>query len=166
MAIQAARAPADSKNWLLGHTKPATPISAGAPLFKSQKLLGDRAIISDSFSNGLASKISDGGTSLDVANWTQFPGMAAYAHRDGYNVLYGDWSAKWLGDPDQKIMWFNPKDSFYVYGFGYRQWWLHLGFNNVYDRTLPDGTGGTNFPCGPTVWHQFDVEHGIDVDAL
>ncbi len=30
-------------------------------------------------------------------------GNGINAHREGYNVLYGDWSAKWWGDPQQKI---------------------------------------------------------------
>jgi hypothetical protein len=33
--------------------------------------------------------------------------MALYAHRDGYNVLHGDGSAKWHGDPQQSIVWYD-----------------------------------------------------------
>ena len=37
------------------------------------------------------------------------PGMGHYAHRDGYNVLYGDWSAKWYGDPQQGIVYWTGR---------------------------------------------------------
>ncbi len=64
--------------------------------FKTSKQLGSRAIVSDSFHKG--------------ANPTR-PGNGFYGHKDGYNVLYGDSSAKWQGDPQQRIIWWNGKAS-------------------------------------------------------
>lgn len=32
-------------------------------------------------------------------------GEGYYAHREGYNVLYGDWHVKWYGDPPQRYIW-------------------------------------------------------------
>ncbi len=77
--------------------KPNVTVTAGCPPFQTQKLLGGRAVLSDSFSKN---------TKWGPANaCTPFAGMGQYAHRDGYNVLYGDWSARWYGDPQQRIMW-------------------------------------------------------------
>jgi len=98
-------------------------------------------------------------------------GYGAYAHRDGYNVLYGDWSAKWYGDPQQRIMWWTP-----VWG-NEEQWhWdmysptVELSFNGItryeyidavapqWGRHINSDDGG-----GQDIWHIFDVANGVDV---
>jgi prepilin-type N-terminal cleavage/methylation domain-containing protein len=124
------------------YTSPRIKSQAGCPAFKTSKLLGGRAIVSDvmsrSYQDYLANK----------------PGMGILAHRDGYNVLYGDSHAAWYGDPQQKIMWM---------------------------PSLPDGATYKADDCGsdkvswksPASWipfggwwqvfHEFDVAAGIDV---
>jgi len=79
--------------------RPAPLVTPGVPVFKTPKALGGRAIVSDSFSR--PDYFANGSTPD-----TSRPGMAAYAHREGYSVLYGDGSARWYGDPQQRIMWF------------------------------------------------------------
>jgi prepilin-type N-terminal cleavage/methylation domain-containing protein len=72
-----------------------TPADQMGPLFKTQKILGGRALAADAF----------GKNAWEVAAWA---GPGYYGHRDGYNVLYGDWSAHWWGDPLQKFIWWAP----------------------------------------------------------
>jgi len=68
-----------------------------APIRKTQKLLGGRAVVMDRFGQGPWNR------ELEVGGVR--PGDGMYAHRDGYNILYGDWSARWFGDPQQGWIW-------------------------------------------------------------
>ena len=76
------------------NVKPKLTAYVGCPQFKTQKLLSGRAIAADTFS-----KCDD----ADVADEEKI-GCGKYAHKDGYNVLYGDWHAKWVGDPQKSYM--------------------------------------------------------------
>lgn len=168
-----------SSVWLKG-TNPRITVEPASPSFKTQKLLAGRAIIADSF-----------GRSFDEYNGrpsyvgTRPVGDGWYAHREGYNVLYGDWHAKWYGDPKQRFAW----------------WPENIYWNSLYSRYWPEsasGAGGgssmvlwyyqmdnTEFypyyevplaspqysywtssnhkTCGPYGWHVFDSGAGIDV---
>ena len=73
-------------------TRPVVRSSIGCPSFKTTKLLGGRAVGADNIRRAY-----QGATN---------PGCGSLAHRDGYNVLYGDGSAAWYGDPEQQIMWY------------------------------------------------------------
>jgi len=163
-------------------TKPMTVATPGGPLFKTQKILGRRAIVSDSFSRAAftaAEYISISTTKV---------GMAHYAHREGYNVLYGDWSAKWYGDPQKRIMWWNGAP---VYAPWYtstetREAYRALGSNVVWewmgmiDDPLPPGHspgpagrtdgswgvyGTSPYNYSASIWHLMDVAAGVDVDT-
>ena len=131
------------------YTSPARVVKVGEPVFKTQKQLGGRAVVCDTFSQ---SKYGEFGA-----------GFAQFHHRDGYNVLYGDWSAKWYGDPQERIMWWANPDS-----------WGRRGFavNCLSDYYLPYFPGGYRTPAAGTdgvgtvaVWHQFDLAGKIDVDV-
>ena len=89
----------DSNSVYLAYTKPKVKVEVGCPTFKTQKLLGNRAIVADTFSWY--------NYAINDTQYAEKPGHGFYGHRDGYNVLYGDWSAKWYGDPQQVIMWPN-----------------------------------------------------------
>jgi len=146
------------------YTKPHKYVRNGEPAFKTTKELGSRAMVSDGFAR----------TQRDVAGGRPAaltPGAAGYAHMDGYNVLYGDGSARWYGDPQQTIMW----------------WPLHgttdqsdsgkycLGASMMSDSVLvagvswettisPSGNGRLNAKKGGiAIWNQFDVAGGMDV---
>ena len=83
----------------------------GGPAFKTQKLLGGRALVSDAFGRGHSQSFSSLYTTAQ-AEW----GDGWYSHREGYNVLYGDWHAKWYGDPKQRYIWWpeiTPTDAAY-----------------------------------------------------
>ncbi len=143
----------------LGYSKPKMKISPGGPIFKTQKMLGGRALVSDSFSRAT----SDAGSHM-------IPGNAAYAHRDGYNVLYGDWSARWYGDPQTKFMWWH----YYPYNVTiyYQAGETHQLENNFihmyqYCNAANDGQwgcSGDDQKQSDEIWHQLDVSQGIDAN--
>jgi len=137
---------------LLPYAKPKVKVTAGCPPFKTQKLLGGRAIVSDSFSQE-AHKIGD----YVIAD-TQ-PGMALYAHRDGYNVLFGDWSAKWYGDPKQRIMWWPKGVLWYPNDVLALQ---TISTNGISRFHVTDDSWEWSWACAADVWHIFDVSNGVD----
>ncbi len=126
------------------YTKPRRWIKDGEPMFKTQKQLGERAIVIDAFHKSLGAP-------------TTAPGLGWWDHRDGYNALYGDSSAMWYGDTQQRLMWWpvttmtatQPK---YVLG-------------NFQAIMSDEWTSGTSPSRGGSVlmWHLFDVAHGVDV---
>ena len=125
-------------------------VDIGAPVFKTQKQLGGRAVVTDSFSRHL------------LFSEEESPGNGIYAHREGYNVLYGDWSAKWYGDPQQRTIWW-PQSSL----TGSDAMPEGMAMNSITDYSW--GTTG-NWAAlnvkrngAVVVWHNFDVASGVDV---
>lgn len=166
------------QTWLrpfaIGGTKPAVLAEVGAPPFKTSKLLGARAIVADSFGRG-----NDGFCAYsDPPGDPYWPGDGWYAHRDGYNVLFGDWSAKWYGDPQQRAIWLPESDwSSHcpppgLWGNRYiAEMYVSTQTACVAWWTLPDGNwlnwwGEWCNVRNSSVdgWHQFDVSHGVDAD--
>jgi len=88
-------APAD-----LPFTKPSVTAAPNCPPFKTQKILGGRALVCDSFDREFVAGAEAGNPN---------PGRGMTTHVDGYNVLYGDWHAKWYGDPSKRIIWRWPE---------------------------------------------------------
>ncbi len=78
------------------YTKPDRWVKDGEPMFKTQKQLGERAMVMDA-----AHRPTEQLANPRFAK----PGLGAFAHRDGYNVLYGDNHVAWFGDADQYLMW-------------------------------------------------------------
>ena len=104
---------------------------------------------------------------------TTTPGYGIYAHRDGYNVLYGDWHAQWYGDPQQRIIYW-PQNTLYSYsthsnlrfssaftGDGTGVWWYIVGPPAGRNPPLPvryyDGATES-----PLLWHLYDEAGGVD----
>ena len=145
---------------LFDNVKPNLTADIGCPQFKTQKLLGGRAIVSDTFS-----KCEE---DADLASLTelQATGMGQYSHRDGYNVLYGDWHMKWVGDPQQQLMYWNHyKDNTVIAEFDIVDNNASLAaVSTVVTRT--DGseanTALTNGLEGFHLWNILDVDAGID----
>jgi prepilin-type N-terminal cleavage/methylation domain-containing protein len=154
------------------YAKPNIAVYPGCPMFKTQKLLAGRVLVSDSFSRdncGLTTPVS--------------AGMGFYAHRDGYNVLFGDWSAKWLGDPTQKIMYWNkattdgvasnlvtPAGSAIGTNRDVSSFFNSFGVVGVNGSvayttglTLPNVFGGTIYTQSWTIWNFFDTNNGMDL---
>jgi prepilin-type processing-associated H-X9-DG protein len=141
----------------LAGTSPAQLVDVGCPAFKTQKQLGARAVVSDTFSQLLW---GDGTIAV-------LPGFGQHAHRDGYNVLYGDWHAKWYGDPQQRILWW-PQP---VPSAGSMDWFL-AGFYNLGEASINTWSEPQKFGTGRIVrnsygsdhvWHLLDNEGGVDV---
>ena len=175
-------------------TKPLVPAGDGQPMFRTQKLLGGRAIVSDAFDKGtnydLAGKdrYSAGpdkvhGMALDLSR--TMIGAAHWHHRDGYNVLYGDWSARWFGDPQERITWHTqsyaenrtfggPLQAHANAGGGVLAMNMHyakdyggpFGGRFSGDYFYPRTGDASDFDNGPLdIWHGFDVANAVDVDA-
>jgi prepilin-type N-terminal cleavage/methylation domain-containing protein len=66
------------------------------PERKTSRQLGDRSVVVDRFGK---QGLTDAGGRLS------YPGDAILAHKEGYNVLHGDGSCRWQGDPQQRIIW-------------------------------------------------------------
>jgi len=81
--------------------KPMTTTSVGLPSFKTQKLLGPRALVSDSFSRRWSNGADLSGLQR---GYHLYHGYGIFAHKEGYNVLYGDGHTKWYGDPQQRLI--------------------------------------------------------------
>ena len=162
-------------------TKPPVRTGFGCPVFKTQKYAGGRAIVADSF-----------GRSHDAQgpDWYPSPaevpvGNGYYAHKEGYNVLYGDWHAKWYGDPKEQYMWWPefgnpssgstgpgdaPHHNYYTgwnvmcnTGASGLNWFKNADGSDWDFWYLPDGwisQKGSGY-----AWHILDKAAGIDVDA-
>jgi len=118
----------------------------GKPPFKTQKLLGGRALIVDSFAKNLGREA------------TTDPGMGAYGHRDGYNVLYGDWHAKWYGDPQQQFIWWPSHADQWS-----REGMAHNIMTDYFDQT--NSANNSQWKGAVYVWHLLDKDAAIDVGA-
>ena len=143
----------------MAYTKPSitlfTTLGDGAPPFKTQKALAGRAVVADSWCKAAAQTATEAGDGY-------------YGHKDGYNCLYGDFSAKWYGDPQQRFIWWS-NTNFVPWGNGY-EWCKCGGNHNVlsdYDNApTVSGMGAPYFSYflgGATMrWHLFDEAAGID----
>jgi len=75
-------------------TRPYVMTTCNAPPFKTNKLAGGRAVVSD-------------GILRRYPNSQPPPGYGYFCHKDGYNVLYSDGSVAWYGDGEQRICWYS-----------------------------------------------------------
>ena len=123
-------------------TRPFVPTAPGLPRFRTQRLLSDRCIVTDSFA-----KPGD-----KNYTWAPIPGDGMDAHRDGYNALYGDGHAAWYGDPQQRLIWWDQPTTYFQMGLAFTGARPGCGNNDEY--TLHQA-----------VWHLFDEANGTDVGA-
>jgi prepilin-type N-terminal cleavage/methylation domain-containing protein/prepilin-type processing-associated H-X9-DG protein len=152
-------------------TKPVIHPKIGQPMFKTQKILGARAIVSDTFSKGVQYDAKGiRATRASVADTADRASYALEAHQDGFNVLYGDGRATWYGDPQQQIIWHQEARTATSMSDLYSRMALNLYYlgsddtagYNPFAADL-DGAQVKNTPLA--VWHLFDVQGGMDVDA-
>ena len=134
-------------------TQPNRDVKIGEPPFKTQKQLAGRALVTDSFGKCVVQPLE--------------AGDAWWGHRDGYNVLYGDWSAKWYGDPQQRIMWWpKPQRAIdYPSPTSDAKYGMSHNIISEYYCCLWPAWGTQRNPAAISVWHIFDVFGGVDVDA-
>ena len=158
----------------LRQSKPIITAELGCPLFKTQKILAGRALVSDAFGRNFTEYSAES----DPPPFPNVLGVGAYAHREGYNVLYGDWHAKWYGDPQERFIWWLPPRmgrlhrTYYETGYGANRTEMDSGAcsasSAMYWYRMEDGSEpmyGRDFNCGPAAWHVLDVDTGVDVDA-
>jgi prepilin-type processing-associated H-X9-DG protein len=145
-------------------TKPFVTSTVGCPSFKTDKILGGRAIAADSF---FRTDLDTGGMVASVLR----AGHSKYHHREGYNVLYGDGHSAWYGDPQQRIMWMNngpatngnPTSLANCVNF----------YSNLFSPACTFATGPAQYNYGPDplvpvsarmmIYHLFDNTAGYDV---
>ena len=133
------------------YTSPKVSIDVNrrSPQFKTLKTLGGRCLLADSFARWTRAPES----ATFYLHYPLAPGWGYYAHRDGYNALYGDYHAAWFGDPQRRLMyWPDAYDATTSY----------LNFLNTCHAEIGDPEEYT--PSWVTAWHEFDVAAGIDVD--
>jgi prepilin-type N-terminal cleavage/methylation domain-containing protein/prepilin-type processing-associated H-X9-DG protein len=141
-------------------TKPIQVVQEGCPPFKTGRQLGNRAVASDSYSKGIEYGLDAG---YGVTYYE--PGDNKFTHNEGYNVLYGDWSVRWVGDPQKRIMWQNT---------GVHQWgtdvdnWGPAFHSTAVDMTygwdrLPTTDANYHERAIHSVWHNFDVNANLDL---
>jgi prepilin-type N-terminal cleavage/methylation domain-containing protein len=162
-------------------TKPEMTARLGQPLFRTEKELKGRAIVSDAWDKGYnCDTLGKENTALDNDNdidvSRSVAGMGIQSHRDGYNVLYGDGSATWFGDPQESLIWHTqgvyantPKANQTC--FGANEYWgvlaqnSSMGYYSIYrGGYFTAAKLAEIFEDTPAaIWHGFDVAHGIDV---
>ena len=169
------------KRTILAFTKPGRWTHAGTALFRTQKELGGRALMGDTFSKGgLTDALGAAYTYTGqyaagciAANTCVRAGMGIVAHRDGYNVLYGDWSARWYGDAQQSIIWHGqagatntstPESTSYpsisVFATNAFRAWQYGQFTNASGVSNADQDGWRY--SSAKIWHDFDTAGGVD----
>jgi prepilin-type N-terminal cleavage/methylation domain-containing protein len=152
--------------------KPNLIAEVGNGMFKTEKQMGSRAIVSDTFSKGQF-RDALGQPCFDAGDPIAIVGKGYLAHRNGYNVLYGGGNAALFGDPQESIIWHTQdkayNDNLYDihlcknYYQGYR---TPVGDPTQARSYLPNEAYKYGFAAGPNgIWHEFDVSLGVDVDA-
>ena len=135
-------------------TKPRATCYNGTQVFPTQRALGGRALLADSFEKGF---VSDD-VPINSGAYARLSG-GAQSHKDGYNVLYGDGHAQWYGDPQQKIIWWSLACT---------DGNASMHSSHLYERWVLDGgTHSTNNSMNYSheVWHTMDNAAGVDVDV-
>jgi len=140
----------------VAYTFPRIYTDANCPPFKTVRRQQGRALLADSFAKGFGYRPVNG----TFVGLTLQPGFGLYAHKDGYNVLYGDYSVAWYGDPEQRfIYWlFNDlRPYYYVDGL-----WASAQYS-YYGTYVSDRDRRTNGL--PLAWHMLDMAHEMDIGA-
>ena len=144
------------------YIRPDRFVTDGEPVFKTQKHLAGRAVVADAFT-----KCGEFPT--------ERPGIGYWGHREGYNVLYGDWHVKWYADPQRRMIFWQGLGAGSPWE-GYRGSWSGGNTNVISDWTdatadpsgapMPDPRGDAITMHGAVRrWHLLDLAAGVDVDV-
>ncbi len=157
-------------------TSPGIKAYAGCPQFKSQKLLGSRAIVSDTFSKWDEATEGTYSPNLTAANKL---GYGTWAHKNAYNVLYGDWHVSLVSDQEDKLVnWSNANADGTTLDYAD----ISASIATIACPTNPASRIAANYSVMPTsavtgaapanlvsasegflVWHFFDNMEQIDI---
>jgi prepilin-type N-terminal cleavage/methylation domain-containing protein len=116
------------------------------PAFKTHRALKDRAICSDTFDYCYQNATTSWGFPLGG-------GLAGSAHKDGYNVLYGDNHVKWYDDTSHQIS-------------NFTRWYYTETVNGVstsYSSNFGVDDLTISSPTSQLIWNLFDRAMSIDV---
>jgi len=145
------------------YTQPDRVVTVGEPVFKTQKQLGGRAMVTDAWSHALLNVAYPLESDPNNANKI---GKGFWGHRDGYNVLYGDYHATWWGDPQQRLIYQPVTDGWDTAQWNNKSWYFGTHNNFITDFAWQEGTVDEvieKHENGIYIWHNFDVSAGIDV---
>jgi len=137
--------------YAIPHTSPIVTAKFGCASFKTQKILGVRSIVTDSWAR------------TPQETFAVLPGQGQYAHRDGYNILYGDSSVKWYGDSSQALAYIQPEGTSPV-----ASWWPYWSKSIYGDCVWGAGFSSSQWssakvPAWVNGFNMFDVSAGIDI---
>ena len=161
--------------WTVAATRPRVTSNFGSAAFKTPKMLGGRALVCDTFEKRFDVTPTAPAPQYHTRDW----GAGVFHHKDGYNVLYGDYHASWYGDPEHIITsW--PTAINQTSGVGC---WLDMLDGSADGATtaahmVAGGSAGSqcnmlsascqsncNISASYAVWHFMDEKAGIDVGA-
>jgi uncharacterized protein with NRDE domain len=105
----------------------------------------------------------------DLGSSTKRAGYAVKHHRDGYNVLYGDWHTAWYGDPQQRILWFGESINGTTGASGIYNRLSMNSFNSLSNSDYTPFEHGIDHVrdryTSLAVWHMLDTGAGVDAGA-
>jgi prepilin-type processing-associated H-X9-DG protein len=142
----------------VAYTRPTVKSAVACPAFKTARHLGNRALVADDFWKGK----KDNHPIVEGAMTD--PGFGIMVHKEGYNVLFGDGSAAWFGDPQRRLIYWDTSTITGGYGALGMTWhWIGGGpaswpWQNTAPRIF--ARNGT-----PLAWHMIDEWRGLDVGA-
>ena len=162
----------------LAFTRPAVFVRWGAPVFRTQRELGERAIVSDTFSKGIS--VDALGRHLPasptIEDTMAMAGFGLKAHRQAYNVLYGDGHVAVYGDPQERVIWHGQgyvdanglvatpdAHQYYIMANNFFQGTNSNGVPFVSSSGASDGDHGNWKHSSVKIWHDFDASASVDV---
>ena len=156
-------------------TRPTVYGGMCAPYFRTQRALRGRALVVDTFSKGgmtdglgqsVAAILESNYYGQPIEKSREIAGFGFQHHREGYNILYGDGSAKWYGDPQQKIIWHTQGQDTRTFA---GTWYVsQLRNNYYYGHDFSSSSSYTidhyyQSHSSNAVWHELDEVGGVDV---
>jgi prepilin-type N-terminal cleavage/methylation domain-containing protein len=156
-------------------TKPKMISRMGVPVFKTSKMLANRALVLDSmdmvnYPTNLAGGIFHAQSGF--IDTFRTGNASLFHHGDGYNALYGDYHGAWYGDVNKNVAFgFNGGHSGYFLAGGtasnYYAGFLNPCFpSNTTDYRFAASGGGVDtqgYRGAYMHWNLFDQSQGIDM---
>ena len=144
----------------LAGTAPLALGFSGAQVFATQRKLGGRALVCDTFQKSHVTRNNTEAEKIVAARGSA--GMQA--HREGYSALYGDGHAAWYGDPQQQLIWWTIDsveryNANMVSGVNYRKWMA------VNPGASAPGSHNRRLNGAHAIWHLMDMSAGVDAEA-
>ena len=154
---------ANARTWL-GGTKPVAAGFNGGQIFPTQRALGARALVCDTFARlRKTDPLSTEGETLQL--FARLGTAGGFMHRDGYNVLYGDGHAQWYGDPQKRIIYW-PLFTNTSSNWGNATMVGNAFLSKYIIVDDPSAaTDGKKLPQSLGVWHELDMASGVDTNA-